>query len=274
MGLANPASVNCSDQGGILTIEKRGDGGEFGVCTFVDNQQCEEWALFRGECPVGGLKVTGYVTDAARYCAITGGEYTVDEAASANAEQEQGTCALPDGQTCDVWAYYNGECPPVDDGSSSAPADTTAAASTNPFDYCASVGTEDQPAIETEDGKLPPEIIQGMVDQNVISADAPDAILQGAFWRCMDGNVYVCVVGANLPCTEQADMSDTPTPEMNNFCSDNANSDFIPASVTGRATVYSWKCDGTDAVVDQQVFTPDEQGYLSDFWTELTPPQQ
>ena len=27
----------------------------------------------RGDCPVGGVKVTGYVTPAARYCAITGG---------------------------------------------------------------------------------------------------------------------------------------------------------------------------------------------------------
>jgi hypothetical protein len=28
-------------------------------------------------CPVGGIKVTGYVTPAAQYCAITGGEYTI-----------------------------------------------------------------------------------------------------------------------------------------------------------------------------------------------------
>jgi len=35
--------------------------------------QCEEWAMARGECPVGGVKVSGYNTSAARYCAITGG---------------------------------------------------------------------------------------------------------------------------------------------------------------------------------------------------------
>ena len=51
----------------------RGDGGQIGVCYFEDNRQCEEWALMRGECPVGGVKVTGYVTPAGRYCAITGG---------------------------------------------------------------------------------------------------------------------------------------------------------------------------------------------------------
>ncbi len=70
--IANPASVNCIDKGGTLSIQKRGDGGEYGICIFEDNRQCEEWALFRGECPAGGIKITGYVTPAARYCAIPG----------------------------------------------------------------------------------------------------------------------------------------------------------------------------------------------------------
>ncbi len=106
--IANPASVNCTKQGGTLTIEKRGDGGEYGVCTFEDNQQCEEWALMRGACPVGGVKVTGYVTDAGRYCAITGGTYAVT--GNSGASNETGTCTLPDGGQCDADAYYNGTC--------------------------------------------------------------------------------------------------------------------------------------------------------------------
>jgi len=76
--MANPASENCSKQGGTLAIQKRGDGGEYGVCMFEDNRQCEEWAMLRGECPVGGVRITGYLTQAAQYCAITGGTYQVD----------------------------------------------------------------------------------------------------------------------------------------------------------------------------------------------------
>jgi len=75
--MANPASENCVKQGGTVSIQTRGDGGQYGVCMFPDNLQCEEWAMLRGECPVGGIKVTGYVTPAAQYCAITGGTYTV-----------------------------------------------------------------------------------------------------------------------------------------------------------------------------------------------------
>lgn len=105
--LANPASVNCVDQGGTLQIEQRPDGGEYGVCVFADNMQCEEWALMRGDCPDGGVKVTGYATDAARFCAITGGEYTVTDESG---DQEQGTCTLPGGTVCDVYAYFDGTC--------------------------------------------------------------------------------------------------------------------------------------------------------------------
>jgi len=109
-GMANPASVNCTAQGGTLEIETRGDGGQYGVCYFEDNRQCEEWALYRGDCPAGGIKVTGYITPAARYCAITGGTYTIF--GNSNTDQEQGTCQFKDGTVCDAWDYYNGKCSP------------------------------------------------------------------------------------------------------------------------------------------------------------------
>ena len=44
----------CAQKGGTLQIEQRPDGGQYGVCVFTDNRQCEEWALFRVECPAGG----------------------------------------------------------------------------------------------------------------------------------------------------------------------------------------------------------------------------
>lgn len=108
-GLANPASVNCIEQGGTLEIRERGDGGEYGVCLFDDNRQCEEWAMLRGDCPVGGIRVTGYLTEAAIYCAITGSEYTVT--GTGDSGQEQGTCTLVSGEVCEATAYFDGDCP-------------------------------------------------------------------------------------------------------------------------------------------------------------------
>lgn len=108
IGMANPASVYCTEQGGTLEIETIGSGGEIGVCVFEDNLQCEEWAMMNGACPVGGLKVTGYNTPAARYCAITGGSY--EDNGTTSEEDEQGICTLPGGTVCAALDYYNGEC--------------------------------------------------------------------------------------------------------------------------------------------------------------------
>jgi len=105
---ANPASQNCTARGGTLSIERTGAGGEYGVCVFDDNRQCEEWALLRGECPVGGVGVAGYATPPGRYCAITGGRYAVT--ASTNTPDEQGSCTFKDGKSCNARAYYDGRC--------------------------------------------------------------------------------------------------------------------------------------------------------------------
>lgn len=106
--LANPASVRCVESGGDVRPERLPDGGQYGVCFFVDGRQCEEWALFRGDCPAGGLRVTGYITPAARYCAITGGRYSVT--AESGTADEKGTCTLPGGKTGDAAAYYGATC--------------------------------------------------------------------------------------------------------------------------------------------------------------------
>jgi putative hemolysin len=53
VGIANPASENCIAKGGRLEIRENTDG-EYGICIAPDNTECDEWALFRGECFFGG----------------------------------------------------------------------------------------------------------------------------------------------------------------------------------------------------------------------------
>jgi putative hemolysin len=108
IGKPNPAAQYCAQVGGTLKMEQRADVGQIGVCYFADNKQCEEWALEKGYCPVGGVKVTGYNTPAARYCAITGGKYTPTGMTPDG--QEDGNCVLPNGEVCGAWQYYNGYC--------------------------------------------------------------------------------------------------------------------------------------------------------------------
>jgi len=99
--LANPASMNCEKQGGKLQIETRPDGGQYGLCYFEDNRACEEWALMRGECPIGGRKTTGFDTEAQKFCAWSGG----DTLAVPNA-----VCKFNDGSSCPDEAFYAGTC--------------------------------------------------------------------------------------------------------------------------------------------------------------------
>ena len=101
--LANPASTNCIEKWGTLEM-RNNKNGQYGVCLFEDNRQCEERALFRGDCPVGWMKITGYENDAQIFCAISGGEV-----------QGLGTdtpmCKRIDGTICNAQANLDGECP-------------------------------------------------------------------------------------------------------------------------------------------------------------------
>ena len=47
--MANPASVFCEQNGGMLDIRTAADGSQIGYCK-KSGKECEEWALYRGEC--------------------------------------------------------------------------------------------------------------------------------------------------------------------------------------------------------------------------------
>lgn len=143
---------------------------------------------------------------------------------------------------------------------------------TDPFAYCSAVGTADQPGADYTGDKVPESIATAL--RTALNApDTPlDMLKKGSSWRCMDGKVYGCFVGANLPCGEKADTGKTPTQAMNDFCAQNTNSDFIPASETGRATVYEWRCTSGKPEVVKQLVQPDKQGFLSNVWYALAKP--
>jgi putative hemolysin len=55
IGLPNPASAFCEEQGGRLEIRTDDSGGQVGICIFADGSECEEWAFFRNECQPGSI---------------------------------------------------------------------------------------------------------------------------------------------------------------------------------------------------------------------------
>lgn len=142
----------------------------------------------------------------------------------------------------------------------------------DPFAFCAQAGTTPVRSDPPNGAPLPAALTGAMEAAGILPVRAPGSIPPAVRWRCMDGSVWVCPVGANLPCAERAETSTTPSGAMNEFCSANPGAEGIPAYVTGRATVYAWSCDGRTPVAGRQIFTPDPEGYLAEFWYPLRPP--
>ena len=143
---------------------------------------------------------------------------------------------------------------------------------TDPFAYCAAIGTIDAPDAWYVGPKVPTVIAKGLRAVFGLPATAPlEPFQRATYWRCLGGKVFACAVGANLPCLEKANLSRTPTQGMVEFCTTHSNADNIPAYVTGRATVYLWRCREGKPEVVRQVAQPDARGYLANFWYEIKP---
>jgi len=156
-----------------------------------------------------------------------------------------------------------------------APAATATAPQTftDPFSYCAAVGTIDQPDARFTGPKITDQIIKAYLKAAEIdfSGEYPESFKEMTIWRCMDHKVYVCNFGANLPCDSKANTDKTPTQAMNDFCKENKNSDFIPMYVTGHETIFNWRCNNDVAEVLEQIDQPDAAGFLSHIWYPIEP---
>ncbi len=106
-GMANPASVFCGENGGTLDIRKDAQDNEYGVCTFADGSECDEWAFFRGECKAGESgEVMNMRNPASVFCAENGGNVDIRD----EAEGSAGYCVFADKSECEEWAFFRGEC--------------------------------------------------------------------------------------------------------------------------------------------------------------------
>ncbi|MEN9804087.1 MAG: hypothetical protein RIS41_934 [Actinomycetota bacterium] len=52
VGIANPASEFCVEQGGTVEIVEE-EGGQVGYCNLPDGSRIEEWEYFRANSPAG-----------------------------------------------------------------------------------------------------------------------------------------------------------------------------------------------------------------------------
>jgi hypothetical protein len=147
-----------------------------------------------------------------------------------------------------------------------------AAAFTDPFAYCRAVGTLDAPDARYTGPAVPASVVAGLAKALGLGAETGFGPREeGVHWRCMDGTLLACTIGANLPCLTNADTNRTPTPAMIEHCASAPDAASIPAYVTGRATVYVWRCAGGEPEVVRATTQPDARGFRADIWHEIAP---
>jgi len=141
----------------------------------------------------------------------------------------------------------------------------SAPAAGDSFDYCARVGTIDKPADGTP---LPPDLLPYVRSTLGLSVD-PARAPQSYDWRCMDGAVFVCAVGANIPCDSKADRAKTNL-GAENYCRENPDAPFVPAYATGHNGLYEWSCSRGTALRGKLAVKLDRRGYRADVWHKVS----
>jgi hypothetical protein len=151
-----------------------------------------------------------------------------------------------------------------------SPTDQTFA---DPFAYCADIGAIDRPDARYIGPKITDEVVNGYLKAAGIepNSEYSDVYKQMTIWRCMGRKVYACNFGANLPCDSKANTDKTPTQAMADFCKESPNADFIPMSVTGHETIFSWRCVKDLPELIEQIAQVDAAGYLANIWYAIEP---
>jgi hypothetical protein len=125
-----------------------------------------------------------------------------------------------------------------------------------PAAYCRHVGTDDTLR------PIPPSLIPAA--KRAFGLEAREsAVLQSTSFRCMDAAVMMCTVGANLPCGKGD--TNRSMEAATDYCRANPDATFIPAFVTGHATIYSWSCRGQSAIPANPV-PLDARGFMVRVW--------
>jgi hypothetical protein len=135
-----------------------------------------------------------------------------------------------------------------------------------PFAYCARAGTDDRLGVPTTSesaGVLAP------YTRDLGWPASASMTPTGIFWRCMDARVYVCVVGANLPCASKAGRAKRNRGAQS-YCREHPDATDVPAYATGHETLYAWRCAAGRAVRSTAVAPIDRRGYRTDIWHPLS----
>jgi len=100
-----------------------------------------------------------------------------------------------------------------------------------------------------------------------LEAMPPAQVERSTYFRCADGQVFVCTVGANLACGVADTRRDLPGVKA--WCAEHPGSQNVPAYVTGHAMIYLLRCDGPRPVASRSALGADPRGFISQNWKRV-----
>ena len=109
IGMPNPASVYCLEQGGELETRTDADGNQSGFCIFPDGTEKNQWEYWRENHPAGDEPAVeregpvGLANPASVYCLEQGGRLEMRSDADGN---QSGYCIFPDGTEKNQWDFW------------------------------------------------------------------------------------------------------------------------------------------------------------------------
>lgn len=150
----------------------------------------------------------------------------------------------------------------------------TNAVYSNPFEYCAAVGYEDNhfsgPTSGLYQGSTNGEALV-VAQYTKASGKAPVEPTLGVSWRCANNQVWACDQSANELLCSKPDASYEPSQSMKDYCLTNQDGP-IPFYVTGHSTEWNWSCQRGTPTIAGNLYSLTEDGYAVGMWYALPPP--
>ena len=134
-------------------------------------------------------------------------------------------------------------------------------------EQCARVGNDD--AVRPYDAALRAGLLRAYARRFPQAQMPPDqqSFQAGAHIRCMDGHLFACFTGANLPCGKINISRINKGAEA--FCQSNPQAAVVPAFAVGHDAAFAYRCVSGRAEIAEQTFMPDARGFAAGLWSPI-----